>query len=286
MNNYHTHAKYCKHGEGNISEYVKNAVKANMQELGFTCHIPFEESFLDSDYYKDIMSNANKNNDNIQPGRESRMDYSEIGLYLNDIEQAKKEYSNIRLLSGFECEYDETNKDFIKKIRSKVDYLIIGMHHVFKDSTLYDFTKKYVVSKNECRKLTYDDLDVYAEACINAMKSGIFTILAHPDFFMDKVEDFTDKCEEVSRRIIEAAIEYNVYLELNTSDYNKSKIKHRRLMFPRDEFWKIVGEYDEVKVVVGTDAHHPSDVCDFQLHHIKKIINDYKLNVVNKIVLK
>ena len=65
MNNYHTHAKYCKHGEGNISEYVKNAVKANMQELGFTCHIPFEKSFLNSDYYKDIMINANKNNANI-----------------------------------------------------------------------------------------------------------------------------------------------------------------------------------------------------------------------------
>ena len=45
MNNYHTHAKYCKHGEGNISEYVKNAVKTNMQELGFTCHIPFEKSY-------------------------------------------------------------------------------------------------------------------------------------------------------------------------------------------------------------------------------------------------
>ncbi len=286
MNNYHTHAKYCKHGEGNISEYVKNAVEANIQELGFTCHIPFEKSFLNSDYYKDIMINANKNNANIQPGRESRMDYFEIDQYLNDIEQAKKKFPNIKLLSGFECEYDEANKDFIEKISSKVDYLIIGMHHVFKDSTLYDFTKKYVVSKNEYRKLTYDDLDVYAEACINGMKSGLFTILAHPDFFMDKVEDFTDKCEEVSRRIIEAAIKYDVYLEINTSDYWKANKKNRRLMYPRKEFWNIVGQYKGVKVVIGTDAHKPERVCDFQLDKVEKIIKENNLNVVTKIVLK
>lgn len=117
MNNYHTHTKYCKYGEGNISEYVKNAVKANIQELGFTCHIPFEKSFPNSEYYKDIMINANKNNANIQPGRESRMDYSEIVQYLNDIGQAKKKFPNIKLLSRFECEYDEANKLFVEKIR-------------------------------------------------------------------------------------------------------------------------------------------------------------------------
>ena len=93
--NYHTHAKYCKHGEGEIYKYVEEAIKAGIQELGFTCHIPFEQSFLDSNYYKDIMINANKNDEKIQLGRESRMTHSEIDSYLEDIKKAQEKYNNI-----------------------------------------------------------------------------------------------------------------------------------------------------------------------------------------------
>ena len=57
-------------------------------------------------------------------------------------------------------------------------------------------------------------------------------------------------------------------------------------MYPRKEFWNIVGQYKGVKVVLGTDAHKPERVCDFQLDKVDAIIKENNLNVVTKIVLK
>lgn len=40
MNNYHTHTYRCGHGYGNEEDMVKAAINLNMQELGFSEHVP------------------------------------------------------------------------------------------------------------------------------------------------------------------------------------------------------------------------------------------------------
>lgn len=285
MNNYHTHSKYCVHGYEDIKEYVKEAKRLHMEELGFTCHIPLEKTFLESAYYKDIMLNANQYNERIQKGRESRMSYLDIDNYLNDLKEAKEENKDIKILSGFECEYDETNKEYVKEIRNKVDYLSLGLHHVFKDGKLYDYTKRVVVSKDTYRELNYDDFKVYAEAAINGMKSGLFKIFVHPEYFIDGIEEFNDLCVELTKKMVEASIENHVYLEINTSDYFKAARRNRKLNYPRNEFWKVVGMYKDAKVIIGTDAHKPERVGDFQFDSISKIIEEYHLNVSKKLEL-
>ena len=214
------------------------------------------------------------------------MDYYELPNYLNDLKMAKASNKIIKIYSGLECEYDEANKEYVNELKEKVDYLSLGIHHVFKNGILYDFTKRYVVSKDGTRKMDYDDLDVYAENCINGIRSGLFKFIAHPDFFMEKVEVFTPKCEEVSRRIIECAVENNIPLEINVSDYSKSEKKGRRLMYPRDEFWKIAGEFKDLKVIVGTDAHHPNRTCDFREKEVDELVNKYNLHLIKKLSFK
>lgn len=277
--NYHTHSKYCKHGLGDIQDYVNEAIKYGLEELGFTSHIPFSKEFIESDCYKTIKKNAS---DECIKGKESRMEYFELPNYLSDIDDAKHA-NKIKIYSGLECEYDETNQSFLNLIKSKLDYLILGVHHIFKDGILYDFVERCVVSKNGVRKMTYEDFDIYADSCANGMKSGLFKYLAHPDFFMNKVVIFNDKCREISKKIIESAIENDVVLELNTSDFYKAQKKNRAIRYPRDEFWEIVGSYPMAKVILGTDAHQPGRVCDFRLESINKIINRNNLTVLEKI---
>lgn len=286
MNNYHTHSKYCIHGYNDIEDYVKEAKRLQMSELGFTAHIPFDVNFLNSSYYQDIMAKANLYNPKIQSGRQSRMPFSNVDAYLNDINDVKKKYPDIKILSGFECEYDETNYEFVCEMRKKVNYLSLGLHHIFKDGKLYDFTKRIVVSKDEYRDLTYDDFKVYADTAINGMKSGLFTIFVHPEYFIDGKEEFNDLCVELTKKMVEAAIENDVYIEMNTSDYFKAEKRNRKLNYPRDEFWKIVSEYKDVKIIIGTDAHKPERVGDFRLGEINKIINKYHLNVSKTITIK
>jgi histidinol phosphatase-like PHP family hydrolase len=93
--------------------------------------------------------------------------------------------------------------------------------------------------------------------------------MVHPDVYMYHYKDkngnpiFDEECEKTARLIIESAIENDVYLEINVGGIFKVTSNNQKLgafAYPRDEFWKIVSEYPQVKVVVGVDAHKPSQL--------------------------
>ena len=57
-------------------------------------------------------------------------------------------------------------------------------------------------------------------------------------------------------------------------------------MYPRDEFWKIAGEYKDLKVIVGTDAHKPSRTCDFREKEVNELVRKYQLNLLKKLKIE
>ena len=82
--NLHTHSFYCRHGEGEISEYVKKAEeKGLLKVLGFSEHAPLPDRIL---YYG------------------TRMDYSDLDRYDGDVRRADEE-SRIKILLGAECDW-------------------------------------------------------------------------------------------------------------------------------------------------------------------------------------
>ena len=46
--NYHTHTKRCMHAEGTEADYVKAALDAGLDVLGFSDHGPFPDNRFDS----------------------------------------------------------------------------------------------------------------------------------------------------------------------------------------------------------------------------------------------
>ncbi|MFR6590052.1 MAG: PHP domain-containing protein [Gallintestinimicrobium sp.] len=46
--NYHTHTKRCMHAEGTEADYVKAALNAGLDVLGFSDHGPFPDNRFDS----------------------------------------------------------------------------------------------------------------------------------------------------------------------------------------------------------------------------------------------
>ena len=90
-NNYHTHTRYCGHAKGEVEDYVKQAVKLNMQELGFSDHapIPLNHGMTDSEWeenycYENMdMATFDKYLDDvIIPASYSGRHNSEIYLFL------------------------------------------------------------------------------------------------------------------------------------------------------------------------------------------------------------
>jgi len=39
---YHIHSKLCRHGEGDLEEYIKSAINKGFTEIGFCEHFPQE----------------------------------------------------------------------------------------------------------------------------------------------------------------------------------------------------------------------------------------------------
>lgn len=271
-NNYHTHMRYCNHAQGEVEDYILKAIELGFDEIGMTDHAPILESFMTKEEYDSNWCEQNMKLDIMEK-------------YLDDLDYCKKKYGNkIKILSGFETEFLPDQIEFYKFLRGKVDYLNLGVHY-------YKYNGKVLNS--------YDDIDYitlrgYVDACIDGMKTGLFNTLVHPDLFMFNYKNvngerkFDAQAIAATRQIIEAAIKYNVYLEVNANGINNS-IKYgsgNDWLYPYLDFWKIANEYKDLKIIIGADAHKPEAManehvqiaCDFCIENNINILEKMEIN--------
>lgn len=242
--NYHTHTPLCRHAEGtHISEYAKAAYDAGLDILGFSDHAPFPEHDFGL-----------------------RMDYQELPYYLECVDTLKTEYNGrMQIKKGFEIEYlpyyTKPNalhhQNYYEYLLSdlKCDYLILGEHFFpALDGSLI----------NLYNTASTDIFVLYAKMCAEAMRTGYFNIIAHPDLF--GVNDFAwDKnCDIASDIILENAAKYNVVVEYNANGYRRGIHTFQdgnRRMYPLEPFWnKVIGS--EIPVIIGSDNHAPNQIWD------------------------
>ncbi len=272
-NNYHTHSKYCNHATGEMEDYVLVAINNNFEELGFTDHMPVPDELLVDEKYKSLIYLGQPNKD--------RMEINNIDNYLSEIEYLKNKYSDkIKIYSGFECEYSLKTADTVKYLLTKVDYLILGMHHFYVDDKLYNTYSSH--------DMTDEAVILYAKECEKALDTGLFKYIAHPDLFMFRYKNnegrpFTKACEEATKIITEAAIRNDVYLELNVHEIRYSEAQGlSNWRYPRKEFWEIVAKYPKAKVIIGADAHKPELLVDSNVYKLYALAKELNLKIENK----
>lgn len=273
--NYHTHTLLCNHAEGHVEDYVKKAISVDFSELGMSDHgfVPLSPSDLPITFryfFTSYMSEDDFYND-----------------YLIKIKEAQIKYKDeIKIYAGLECEYFYNQEAHYKKLLEHLDYLVLGQHYVYHNG-------KYLSTYLD---LNSDNILSYANNISDALDSGYFKILAHPDLFMLGYSDsqyqmpiFDKRAKEASKIIIEACVRNDVYIEINASGARKGK---RRLLngsdeyyYPRSEFWEMTKKYPTIKIIIGSDAHHPLALkgkgMENAIDFIKKL--DLKICPNNKI---
>lgn len=271
-NNYHTHLKLCNHAVGMTEDYVKAAISINMDELGMTDHAPIPNYFMTQSEHENNWTDENM----------SEKDFYDI--YIPDVKSAKEKYKNeIKVFLGLESEYLKKHHEYYKKLRESLDYMIVGIH-------FFQSAEKVL---NSYADLTYKTIYDYANNAIDAISSGLFKILAHPDLFMFNYKDengnrnFDENCEKVARMIIEKAIEKNVYLEMNVNGIRNSEKygNGARWLYPDYNFWKIASEYKNLKVIVSGDCHDPKHLCAKENDDVLKMASDLGIEIKTKIDL-
>ncbi len=187
------------------------------------------------------------------------------GIKLDDIFRMKEEidvlnerYKEIDILLGMECNIldDKGNIDANDKIIEVCDYIMAGYH-------FGSFPTSIKVAFNHMMNFTSSKLSFQSEkvkqyntrAVVNAMKNNDIFIITHPG----------DKGEVYIEEIAKAAKQYNTMLEINSSHGNLNQSQLEQI------------KHIENKFVIGSDAHTPQNVGNFEL--ALQNIEKAKLNI-------
>lgn len=243
--NYHTHIALCNHATGMPEDYVLEARKHSIKELGFSDHAHIPIQFLSSTDYKRFYLDKNMTLEQY---------YS---IYLPELNRVSNLYKDISIKKGLEIEYIIGHEDYYHGLLANLDYLNLGIHFFCYKNNYY----------NSFTEVNYNTIYGYLDNAIEAMESKLFSCIVHPDLFLFDYKDkngnntFDSHCEYVTRKIIECAIKTNTYLEINARGALNSKrfnaFDPATFRYPNYEFWKIAKEYKDLKIIFGSDCHDP-----------------------------
>ena len=250
--NFHTHNYRCGHAEGDVEDYVKEAIKEGYSEIGISDHSPLPKYHFD------------------------RMGMNELEGYLGEIREAQRKYNGkITIYKSLEIEYFEDLEDYYRELAQKLDYLLLGLHTYVVNGKLRD---SWIINTDE-------DMINYALHMEKAMKSKLFQIAAHPDLYMSRRMTWSRAAEDAAHIICRAAAETGTVLEINANGIRKNLIydkNPRRYMYPYKEFWEVANQYN-VKCIIGSDAHDYTILEDEAMEISRNFAKELKLNIIETI---
>ena len=255
--NYHTHTSRCGHAKGTDEEYRLAAIETGYKILGFSDHSPYK----------------------WMPLPFSRMNYKDLDGYISSLTKLKEKYKDqIDIKIGLETEYFPKYREHYEKLRSRLDYLILGQHFMAPNGTGTFF-----------RYNTPDQIEAYADFICAGLDTGLFTYLCHPDVFLFHQKVFDETCEKTARKILEKAVETNTPIEANVHGVRRKTILSpegkEEKCYPNRTFWTIASEYP-VQCIYGIDAHDPDDLRDMEaLRLAEDIVSGLGLSFITEPVL-
>ena len=247
--NYHAHTTRCSHATGSEEEYIQLAIAGGIRYMGFSDHMPHRFS----------------------DGHESsyRVPFDRGAEYINTIKALREKYADqIDLHVGFEMEYYpdyfaqmlQNAKDF------GAEYLILGHHFLGQE-----YPNGHGVTHETHR---WSDLREFVSQVIEAMETGVFTYVAHPDSlnYTGSVEQY----QKMMRLICIRARELDIPLEINFLGIRRGR------HYPNEIFWEVAGQ-EQAPVTFGFDTHELEAACDrASLEFAMELVRKYKLNYIGR----
>ena len=247
--NFHTHTPRCRHAGGTEEEYVRCALNAGLQTLGFSDHAPYP--FPDG-YYSTF-----------------RMFPDELSGYVAAVEDVRRRYAGqIQIHLGVEAEYyPKFFKDMVSMVKDQgIEYMLLGQH------MLYDEMEGIGTAGPTADPVL---LRQYCDQTIEAIHTGLFTYFAHPDI-MNFVGDEKLYRQQMGR-LCRAARACGMPLEINLLGL------YLQRQYPNPKFWQIAAE-EGCKVVLGVDAHQPEALLDTETERkAREMVKTYGLELLETV---
>lgn len=251
--NYHTHTKRCGHAVGEDEEYIQCGIRAGFRVLGIADHSPFIGCYTP----------------------QNRMYHEHMEGYLRSFRELKEKYrEQVDIRIGFEAEYFDDYLDELRELHRISDYLILGQHTKYKAAPM---SFNYECSEQDALE--------YANLVCKGMRTGLFSYLAHPDYYLKGTDDISEEFLAAAHQICRQACESNVPLEINVKGVTDGKKKYRQgeyYGYPNRLFWEIASQYPIV-CVYGFDAHKPEFLEDREAFvKAQEVVGDLGLTIVEE----
>jgi histidinol-phosphatase (PHP family) len=232
LGDFHVHTYLCKHGKGTVDDYVKDAIKKDLDYIGFSEHIPI-------------------------PGLDDpdgRMELKDFSVYVNDVAKAKEKYRNdIKVLMAIEADYLPGYMDFISTFVNDhpFDYVIGSVHFIDE----WDYSNPIMMHR-------YDEFGIDLtfqrnyELSALAAQSGLYQVIGHLDQPKKYGHRPTQNMEQLIYDTLVTIRDSSCAIDVNTSGWRKPVAE----LYPSAEILEMAKDL-QVPVMLGSDAHQPDDVA-------------------------
>jgi histidinol-phosphatase (PHP family) len=231
MIDYHMHGNFCGHSEGELEEYVLEALGKGFLEIGFSAHLP---KVIDPDPYH-------------------AMPESRLPDYVSLVEHLQVKYrGSIRIKLGIEADYFPGLEEKTAALLDRYPFdFVLGSLHFLGD---WHFSSK-------AGRRRYDSEDPeeafprYFELLGDMVSSGLFDVLAHADAL--RRGDFRPGpgSKDEYAKLASLLAENDMAIEVNTAGLRRGAGS----IYPDRLLLEVCGG-EGIPVTLGSDAHTPADV--------------------------
>ncbi|MBS3909231.1 MAG: histidinol-phosphatase HisJ family protein [Actinobacteria bacterium] len=230
MIDYHVHTARCGHADGEMSDYVAQARKIGLREIGFADHLPLlttEDPSL-------------------------TMTLDEFSGYVQEVHSLAGDADGIIVKLGIEADYLPGLERETAALLASCDFdYVIGSIH-FIDGWGFDDGRYLEGYAQKDIHTIYED---YFKLVAQAAGSGMFDIIGHLDlvkkYGFRPETDITSLLEDTVAAIKEAG----VCVEINTAGLRKPAGE----VYPSEAILALCSKAG-VPITLGSDAHRPDQV--------------------------
>lgn len=231
MIDYHLHGDFCGHAEGEPEDYVLEAISKGFKEIGISAHLP---KVVDPDPYHAMLE-------------------EDLPRYVGLVGRLREKYADeITVRLGIEADYFPGHEDDTARLLKAYPFdYVLGAVHFIGD---WHFTSL----AGRDRYAAEDPAVVFPEyfrLLADAVSTGLFDILAHPDAL--RKESFRPP-----RQMLEEYAAIAGMLAAGGMAVEVSSAGLRRgagSLYPEKDFLRACLA-ENVPVTPGSDAHTPLDV--------------------------
>jgi histidinol-phosphatase (PHP family) len=226
-----------------MEEYVERALELGLEEIGFSGHYPYPDSYPD-------------------PPENCNIPADSFGEYLDGVRSIQSKYiSRIAVRIGAEFDYlgpEYSVHPMRESKRLNLDFCLCSVHIV--DGVIVDFSPDDLRAGLAVYDGGIDRLyHRYWECMLETCRPGWCTTLGH----LDLIKKFSHEPDlrpsrqplELIEKVLDTAAESGTVMEINTSGWDKPCAEQ----YPSMDILRMAVTRG-VKITAGSDSHTPGDV--------------------------